>query len=99
MNKTSTRTICCKLDVNGHDAALAATQRAVNQAASWIARVCWDEGTINNLTAHHRIYGETRLYRTCRSRWGDQRRGTHSTPVGRRQPAYGVTPHGIDASP
>jgi hypothetical protein len=40
MNTTSTRTICCTLDVNGHDAVLAATQRAFNQAASWIARVC-----------------------------------------------------------
>jgi hypothetical protein len=23
--------------------------------------VCWDEGITNNLTAHHRIYGESRL--------------------------------------
>ena len=61
MNKTLTRTICIKLDVDGHDAALAATQRAFNAAATWIARVCWDEGITNTNTAHHRVYGETRL--------------------------------------
>ena len=60
MNKTLTRTICCKLDVDGHDAVLAATQRAFNEAASWIARMCWDEGITNTNTAHHRVYGETR---------------------------------------
>ena len=57
MNKTLTRTVCCKLDVDGHDAALAATQRAFNEAATWIARVCWDEGITNTNTAHHRVYG------------------------------------------
>lgn len=61
MNKTLTRTVCCKLDVDGHDATLAATQRAFNEAATWIARVCWDEGITNTNTAHHRVYGETRL--------------------------------------
>jgi putative transposase len=61
MNKTLNRTICCRLDVGGHDATLAATQRAFNEAASWIARVCWDEGITNTNTAHHRVYGETRL--------------------------------------
>jgi putative transposase len=61
MKKTLTRTICCKLDVDGHEVPLAATQRAFNQAASWIARVCWDEGITNTNTAHHRVYGETRL--------------------------------------
>lgn len=61
MNKTLTRTICIKLDIDGHDAALAATQRAFNEAASWIARVCWNEGITNTNTAHHRVYGETRL--------------------------------------
>jgi IS605 OrfB family transposase len=60
MNNTLTRTICCKLDVDGHDAALAATQRAFNQAATWVAQVCWDEGITNTNTAHHRVYGETR---------------------------------------
>jgi hypothetical protein len=55
MNKTLTRTICCKLDVDGHDAALAATQRAFNAAATWVARVCWDEGITNTNTAHHRV--------------------------------------------
>jgi IS605 OrfB family transposase len=61
MGKTLTRTICIKLDVDGHDAALAATQRAFNVAATWIAQVCWDEGISNTTTAHHRVYGETRL--------------------------------------
>ncbi len=60
MNKTLTRTICIKLDVDGHEDALAATQRALNAAASWIAQVCWDEGITNTNTAHHRVYGETR---------------------------------------
>jgi hypothetical protein len=61
MNQTLTRTICIKLDVDGHDAALAATQRAFNAAATWIAQKCWDEGITNTNTAHHRVYGETRL--------------------------------------
>jgi hypothetical protein len=33
---------------------------AFNTAATWIARVCWDEGITNSNTAHHRVYGETR---------------------------------------
>ncbi len=61
MNKTLTRTICCKLDVDGHEVVLAATQRAFNAAATWIAQICWDEGITNTNTAHHRVYGETRL--------------------------------------
>ncbi|HEU5368245.1 MAG TPA: transposase, partial [Ktedonobacterales bacterium] len=40
---------------------MAATQRAFNAAATWIAQVCWDEGITNTNTAHHRVYGETRL--------------------------------------
>jgi putative transposase len=60
MNKTLTRTICIKLDVDGHGATLAATMRAFNVAASWIVQVCWDEGITNTNTAHHRVYGETR---------------------------------------
>jgi IS605 OrfB family transposase len=61
MNKTLTRTICCRLAGDGHEAALAVTQRAFNEAATWIARVCWDEGVTNTSTAHHRVYSETRL--------------------------------------
>src|SRR5258707_3789060 len=60
MNKTFIRTICIKLDVDGHEASLAATQRAFNAAASWVAQVCWDEGITNTNTAHHRVYGQTR---------------------------------------
>src|SRR5215467_2068431 len=60
MSKTLTRTICCKLDVDGHAISLAATQRAFNDASTWVARVCWDESITNSNTAHHRVYGETR---------------------------------------
>jgi putative transposase len=56
-----TRTICCKLAVDDQDiTTVAATARAFNAAASWVARVCWDEGLTNTNTAHHRVYGETR---------------------------------------
>jgi phosphoglycerate dehydrogenase-like enzyme len=44
MSKPLTRTICIKLAVDGHEATLAATQRAFNAAASWIAQGCWDAG-------------------------------------------------------
>src|SRR5712692_6239169 len=60
MNETLTRTICIKLDVNGHDAVLQETQKYFNAAASWIASVCWDQRITNTNTAHHRVYGETR---------------------------------------
>ncbi len=60
MNETLTRTICIKLDVNGHDAVLQETQQRFNAAASWIATVCWDERITNTNTAHHRVYRETR---------------------------------------
>jgi putative transposase len=60
MNETLTRTICIKLDVNGHDALLQETQKRFNEAASWIASVCWDERITNTNTAHHRVYVETR---------------------------------------
>jgi hypothetical protein len=48
------------LDVNGHAPVLSETAVAFNAAATWIARVCWDEGITNSNTAHHRVYGETR---------------------------------------
>src|SRR5215472_10129873 len=60
MNALLTRTICIKLDVTGHEAALQETQRHFNEAASWIATVCWNERITNTNTAHHRVYGETR---------------------------------------
>ena len=60
MSETLTRTVCVKLDVAGHKPALVATQVAFNEAATWIASVCWDEGITNTNTAHHRVYGETR---------------------------------------
>ena len=55
-----TRTVCVKLDVTGHERALQETQRRFNEAATWIASVCWDEGITNTNTAHHHVYGETR---------------------------------------
>ncbi len=60
MNKTLIRTISIKLDIGEHEAALQATQKACNAAASWIASVCWEEDITNTNTAHHRVYGETR---------------------------------------
>lgn len=60
MHEMLTRTICIKLDVTGHEAVLQETQRRFNEAASWIARVCWDERITNSNTAHHRVYGQTR---------------------------------------
>jgi hypothetical protein len=62
MINTLIRTICCKLDVDGHDAVLASTQCAFNAAATWVAWVCWDEDIINTNTAHHRVSGETRAH-------------------------------------
>lgn len=62
MTETLTRTICIKLDVTGHEAALEETQRRFNEAASWIARVCWVERITNVHTAHHRVYGQTRAH-------------------------------------
>jgi IS605 OrfB family transposase len=56
-----TRTICCKLAVDDQDlTTLAATARAFNAAATWVAQVCWDEGITNTNTAHHRVYGQVR---------------------------------------
>ena len=60
MTELLTRTICIKLDTMGHEAALEETQRRFNEAATWIAAVCWDEGITNSNTAHHRVYGQTR---------------------------------------
>jgi len=60
MNKTLIRTVSIKLDIDGHEAALHETQKHFNEAASWIARICWDEHITNTNTAHHRVYGETR---------------------------------------
>jgi hypothetical protein len=62
MNKALTRTLCCKLDVDGQAETLAAPRRACNAAASWMAQVCWEEGEgiTTTTTAHHRVSGETR---------------------------------------
>jgi IS605 OrfB family transposase len=60
MSDALIRTVPVKLDVDGHAALLSDTAVAFNAAATWIARVCWDEGITNNNTAHHRVYGETR---------------------------------------
>src|SRR5437660_10822675 len=60
MNKRLIRTISIKLDVDGHEAILQETQKHFNEAASWIASLCWSEHITNTNTAHHRVYGETR---------------------------------------
>jgi len=60
MSETLVRTVPVKLDVGAHAPALVETARQFNAAATWIARVCWDEGITNTNTAHHRVYGETR---------------------------------------
>src|SRR5436309_14366137 len=54
------RTVCIKLDPLGHADVLSETAEAFNAAATWIARVCWDEEITNTNTAHHRVYSETR---------------------------------------
>jgi putative transposase len=61
MSSELTRTVCIKLDIGAHDAALTATQSAFNAAATWIASVCWDEHITNGNLAHRRVYGETRV--------------------------------------
>jgi IS605 OrfB family transposase len=61
MSQTLTRTVCVKLDVGAAGPVLAATQAAFNEAASWVASVCREEGIANTNTAHHRVYGETRF--------------------------------------
>ncbi len=60
MKESIIRTISIKLDVNGHEAILQATQARFNEAASWIASICWHEHITNTNTAHHRVYRETR---------------------------------------
>jgi IS605 OrfB family transposase len=60
MRDALTRTVCVKLNIREHGPVLSATAAAFNAAATWIARVCWDEGITNSNTAHHRVYGETR---------------------------------------
>ncbi len=60
MSDTLVRTVPIKLDVGANAPALVETARRFNAAATWIARVCWDEGITNTNTAHHRVYGQTR---------------------------------------
>jgi putative transposase len=60
MTELLTRTVCVKLDVMGHEDALRETQRRFNEAATWIAAVCWEERITNSNTAHRRVYGDTR---------------------------------------
>lgn len=60
MNKMLIRTISIKVDIGPHEAVLRETQKRFNEAATWIASVCWNEHITNTNTAHHRVYGETR---------------------------------------
>jgi IS605 OrfB family transposase len=57
----STRTICCKLAVDSAaDTALRQTQTAFNAAASYCARVAWEQSVTNKNKLHHIVYGPTR---------------------------------------
>lgn len=57
----STRTVCCKLQVDpATDTALRATQAAFNAAAGYCASVAWEQGITNKTTLHHVVYGATR---------------------------------------
>jgi len=60
MSDTLVRTVPVKLDVGTSAPTLVETARRFNAAATWIARVCWDEHITNTNTAHHRVYGQTR---------------------------------------
>jgi len=60
MSEKLVRTVVVKLDVKANAPALVETARRFNAAATWIARVCWNEGITNTNTAHHRVYGQTR---------------------------------------
>jgi len=60
MSDTLVRTAPVKLDVGANAPVLMETAKRFNAAATWIARVCWDEGITNTNTAHHRVYGQTR---------------------------------------
>jgi IS605 OrfB family transposase len=46
--------------VTDHEAVLEETQHRFNDAATWVAAVCWEEHITNTNTAHHRVYGPTR---------------------------------------
>ncbi|NOK71567.1 MAG: hypothetical protein GFH25_541324n10 [Chloroflexi bacterium AL-N10] len=61
MTSFSTRTICCKVQVDSAtDAALRATQQAFNAAATACASVAWDQRVTNKNTLHKLVYGPTR---------------------------------------
>src|SRR6266540_1042405 len=58
----SIRTVCCKLAVDAlADAALRQTQTAFNAAASYCARVAWEQGITNKNKLHYLVYGESRV--------------------------------------
>jgi hypothetical protein len=52
MSDALKRTVCIKLDVRGQGAVLSETAETFNAAATWIARVCWEEGITNNTSTH-----------------------------------------------
>jgi IS605 OrfB family transposase len=57
----STRTVCCKLTVDASaDDALRETQAVFNAAASYCARISWEQGITNKNKLHHIVYGPTR---------------------------------------
>ena len=58
----STRTVSCKLALNGQAAeAIRATAVAFNAAASYCAEVAWRERVTNKNKLHHIVYGPSRV--------------------------------------
>lgn len=58
----STRTICCKLSLHADAVtAIRATAAAFNAAATYCAKVAWEERITNKNKLHHIVYGPTRI--------------------------------------
>lgn len=58
----STRTICCKLSLHADAVtAIRATAAAFNAAATYCAKVAWEERITNKNKLHHIVYGPTRV--------------------------------------
>jgi IS605 OrfB family transposase len=58
----SIRTVCCKLSLDDRAAAaIRATARAFNAAASYCATVAWEQRITNKNKLHYIVYGPTRI--------------------------------------
>jgi IS605 OrfB family transposase len=61
MTQVATRTVCCKLSLDASAAAaIRSTAEAFNAAATYCARVAWNERITNKNKLHHVVYGPTR---------------------------------------